>query len=88
LGDYQDNKTKKQKWLYGFVLSLAEPTTSNTLNYTVTESPFADNISQYTANMLPVSNQYFYNTSTNCNYRNNEQTKKRRFDGQPIKQCQ
>lgn len=86
LGDYQDNKTKKQKWLYGFVLSLAEPTTSNTLNYTVTESPFADNISQYTANMLPVSNQYFYNTSTNCNYRSNEQTKKRRFDGQPIKQ--
>jgi len=88
LGDYHDNKIKKQKWLYGFVLSLAEFTAPNTMNYTVTESPFADNISHYTANMLPVSNQYFYNTSTNSNYRNNDQTKKRKFDGQPIRQCQ
>lgn len=85
LGDYHDNKIKKQKWLYGFVISLAELTTPNPMNYTVTESPFADNISHYTANMLPVSKQYFYNTSTNSNYRNNDQSKKRKFDGQPIK---
>jgi len=86
LGDYHDNNKKKQKWLYGFVLSLAELTTPNTINYTITESPFADNISQYTANMLPVSKQYFYNTSTNSNYKNNEQSKKRKYDGQ-TRQC-
>lgn len=87
MGDYHDNNTKKQKWLYGFGISPAECTTPNTINYTVTESPFAENISEYTANMLPVSKQYFYNTSTNSNYRNNEQSKKRKFDGQ-FKQCQ
>ncbi|XP_015376000.1 PREDICTED: CWF19-like protein 1 isoform X2 [Diuraphis noxia] len=86
LGDYHDNKTKKQKWLYGFVLSPAELTTPNTNDFTVTESPYADNISQYTANMLPVSKQYFYNTSTNTNYKNNNQNKKRKFDGQPVRQ--
>lgn len=88
MGDYHENKTKKQKWLYGFVLSPADLTT-NKIDYTVTESPYAANSSQYTANMLPVAQQYFYNTDTNNRYNNDFPSKKRKYDGHSMpKQCQ
>lgn len=85
LGDYH-NKTSKEKWIYGFVLSPLEMI-SHKINYTVTESPYSSDISLYTANLLPVSKQYFYNTSTNGNYSKDERNKKRKFGGQAAKQC-
>lgn len=86
MGDYH-NKSKINKWIYGFNLLPAELTTTNKINYTVTESPFSADPSQYTANLLPVSKQYFYNTSTNSNYNHGEPLKKKRFNGQTVKQC-
>lgn len=88
MGDYYNNKVKKQKWLYGFNLSTMELTTTKTISYTITESPYADNPSEYITNLLPVSKQYFYNTSTNSNYKNDEPPKKRKFGGHSNKQCQ
>lgn len=82
LGNYQDTG-KKQKWLYGFVLSPVKFESAIT-NYTVTESPYGDP-SQYTANMLPAAKQYFYNTSTNSNY--NKHSSKKRCFNQTVKQC-
>lgn len=87
MGDYINNKVKKQKWLYGFNLSPMELTSTNTINYTITESPYADNPSEYIANLLPVSRQYFYNTNTNNNYNSNEPAKKRKYGGSTFKQC-
>lgn len=87
LGDYHD-KSKKEKWLYGFVLSPQDLASVNKLNYTVTESPYSDS-SQYVSNMLPVSKQYFYTTSSSgSQYSNNEGFKKRKLNGPPFKQCQ
>lgn len=87
LGDYYD-KMKKEKWLYGFVLSPQDSTSVNKLDYTVTESPYSDS-SQYVSNMLPVSKQYFYNTSSNGGqYSNNGVSKKRKLNGPAFKQCQ
>jgi hypothetical protein len=84
LGDY--NSINKEKWMYGFVLSPLE-FISNQINYTVTESPYSSNVSQYIAHLLPVSKQFFYNTSTNSNYNKDEPTKKRKFGLQAAKQC-
>lgn len=78
--------TSKQKWLYGFVLSPSEIAPTIKVDYTVTESPYA-NQSQYVANALPASNQYFYNTSTNRNY-NNGPPKKKKYTSQKINQCE
>lgn len=88
LGDYSNNKVKKQKWLYGFHLSPMELTSTSKIDYTITESPYADNSSEYTANLIPISKQYFYNTNTNSNYKSNEPAKKRKYGGSIIKQCQ
>lgn len=86
LGDYHD-KMKKEKWLYGFVLSPLDVTAANKLDYTITETPYLDS-SQYIANMLPVSKQYFYNTSSNGGkHSNNDSFKKRKHD-HAFKQCQ
>lgn len=84
MGDFLN--TSKEKWLYGFVLSPIEIAPAIKVDYTVTESPYA-NQSQYVANALPASNQYFYNTSTNSNYYNNGPPKKKKFISQKINQC-
>jgi len=51
--------------MYGFMLSPADYTPANKINYTVTESPFDPNQSYYTDSLLTISKQYFYQTSSN-----------------------
>lgn len=82
LGNFHD-KISKQKWLYGFLLPSKEsPSTGPSFT---TQSPYSDP-SKYTANMLPATKQYFFNTATNSNYRNEGTYKNKKFKGS-IKQC-
>jgi len=83
LGDFNE---QKYKWLYGFLLSPIELASANKINYTVTESPYADNPSHYITHVLPSTKQYFYNTSTNINYVENGPSKKKKY-GAVLKQC-
>lgn len=85
MGDFND-KSSKHKWLYGFVLSPVEFMSGNKINYTVTESPYADNPSQYISNLMPASKQFFYNTSTNMNFTAGP-PKKKKFGGFTANQC-
>lgn len=82
LGNYH-NKTSKQKWLYGFVLTPKE-LSNNSVSF-ITQSPYSDP-SEYIANMLPASKQFFFNTATNSNFKKDEIHKNKKFKGQ-IKQC-
>lgn len=73
LGNFLD-KVSKQKWLYGFVLSPTEP---KRIDFTVTDTPYATNPSDYIANMMPASTQYFYNTNTKSHHENGPSKKKK-----------
>jgi len=77
LGDYFGDAQKKEKWLYGFVLSPVDLVPANKINYTVTESPFAPDQSYYIEKFLPASKQFFYNTNTNSRYIREEPTRKK-----------
>jgi len=86
LGDYNDNSPKKQKWMYGFILSPADLIPANKINYTVTESPFDANHSYYTDSLLTTSKQYFYQTSSNSNLNREEPFKKKKMNSPAVTQ--
>ncbi|XP_050520201.1 CWF19-like protein 1 isoform X2 [Daktulosphaira vitifoliae] len=80
IADYHKNKHSKQKWLYGFVITPGS--TTNKIDYTVTESPYALDTSQYTFGSAPNIKQFFYNTAiSNTSSDNNKSHKKRKYDG-------
>ncbi|XP_050424334.1 CWF19-like protein 1 [Adelges cooleyi] len=79
IGDYYKNKHSKQKWLYGFVISPGS--IQHKMDYTVTDSPYITDTSQYTIGSAPNIKQYFYNTELNKNSNNFVPHKKRKYDG-------